>query len=111
MAVGMATGAYAGKCCGIMGAMEGLMAGVMGGTMGAMITVMMQYDNLALFMPIFVLANLLILTGLKYMIYHYAGRRTEAKMMPAYSFFAIAAVLAALTVAVILYAPKSGVVV
>ena len=111
MLAGMALGFYAGKCCGIMGAMEGLMAGVMGGTMGVMITVMMQYDHLAEFMPIFVLANLLILAGLKYMIYHYAGRRTEAKFPSFAGFFALALLLTALTVAVMLYAPRAGVVI
>ena len=104
-------GVFSGKVCGIMGAMEGLMAGVMGGTMGAMLSVMMAFDHLALFMAIFVLANLLILAGLKYMIYYYAGRRTEGKMMSAWGFFAIAAALTALTVAVMLYAPRAGVVV
>ena len=111
MLAGSALGVFAGKVCGIMGAMEGLMAGVMGGTMGAMISVMMQFDHLSLFMPIFVLANLLILAGLKYMIYYYAGRRTAGKMMPAWRFFALAAVLTALTIAVVLYAPRAGVVV
>jgi len=111
MLIGMALGAYAGRCCGIMGAMEGLMAGIMGGTMGAMLTVMMQYDHLAEFMPIFVLANLLVLAGLKYMMYHYAARRADGKIMPFASFFALALLLAALTVAVVLFAPKTGVVV
>lgn len=109
MLAGMALGYYVGKACGIMGAMEGLMAGVMGGTMGAMLAVMMQYDNLALFLPVFMLANLLVLAGLKYMIYCYAGRRADGKMMPFAGFFAIAAVLTALAVAVILYAPRAGV--
>ena len=108
MLIGMALGYYVGKACGIMGAMEGLMAGVMGGTMGAMLTVMMQFDNLGIFMPIFVLSNLLVLAGLKYMIYYYAGKRGEVKFMAFPSFFAIALVLLMLTVAVVLYAPHSA---
>jgi copper chaperone CopZ len=111
MLMGMALGAFSGKVCGIMGLMEGLMAGVMGGTMGAMLTVMMQFDNLDAFMPIFVLSNLLILAGLKYMIYYYAGRRAAGKLMPAWRFFALAAVLTALTLIVVLYAPRAGVVI
>lgn len=109
MAVGMALGSFAGRCCGIMGVMEGLMAGLMGGTMGAMLTVMMQYDNLALFMPLFVLSCLALLAGLKYMIYYYAGKRIEGKLMPFTSFFALALLLTALTVAVIMYAPHVGI--
>ena len=105
MLLGMALGYYVGKACGIMGAMEGLMAGIMGGTMGAMLTVMMQFDHLGEFMPLFVLSNLLVLAGLKYMIYYYAGKRTEAKFMQPSSFFALALALLALTVAVILFAP------
>jgi len=108
MLLGMALGYYVGKACGIMGAMEGLMAGVMGGTMGAMLTVMMQFDNLDIFMPIFVLSNLLVLAGLKYMIYYYAGKRGEVKFSSPVNFFALALLLAALTVAVILYAPHSA---
>ena len=111
MLVGMALGYYVGKACGIMGAMEGLMAGVMGGTMGAMITVMMQYDHLAEFLPIFVLANLLVLAGLKYMIYYYPGRRGAGKQVSAAELAGIALALTALTIAVVLYAPRTGVVI
>ncbi|MFA5930087.1 MAG: heavy-metal-associated domain-containing protein [Candidatus Micrarchaeia archaeon] len=105
MLIGMALGYYVGKACGIMGAMEGLMAGIMGGTMGAMLTVMMQFDHLGEFMPLFVASNLLVLAGLKYMIYYYAGKRGEVKFMQPLNFFALALVLLALTVAVILFAP------
>jgi hypothetical protein len=111
MAVGMLAGAYCGRCCGIMGAMEGVMAGLMAGTMGAMLTVMMQYDNLALFMPIFVGSCLLLLAGFTYMIYSSAGKREEAKLVDFEQFFAIALLLALATTAVILYAPRGGVVV
>ncbi len=67
--IGIALGAFNGKCCGIMGIMEGMMAGVMGGTMGPMIAVMMQFDRLLWFMPLFMLVNLFILWGLSYMLY------------------------------------------
>ncbi len=108
MLVGMALGYYVGKACGIMGAMEGLMAGVMGGTMGAMLTVMMQFDHLGEFMVLFVLSNLLVLAGLKYMIYYYAGKRGEAKFMAFPGFFGLALLLTVLTVAVIMFAPHSA---
>ncbi len=108
MLMGMALGYYVGKACGIMGAMEGLMAGVMGGTMGAMLTVMMQFDHLGEFMLLFVLSNLLVLAGLKYMIYYYAGKRGEVKFMAFPGFLALALLLAVLTVAVIMFAPHAA---
>lgn len=111
MAIGMLLGLYAGKACGIMGAMEGLMAGIMGGTMGAMLSVMMQFDHLDEFMPIFVASNLLVLAGLKYMMHYYAGKRGEVKLMGAPSFFLICALLCAATIAAIICLPKNGVVV
>ncbi len=67
--VGVIIGALNGKCCGIMGVMEGMMAGLMGGTMGPMISIMMQYDHLFVFMPFFMVVNVLILFGLSYMLY------------------------------------------
>lgn len=111
MAVGMLTGAYCGKCCGIMGVMEGMMAGLMGGTMGAMLSVMMISDNLLLFMPLFVASCLAILAGLTYMIYSSAGKREDGELMGASGFFALALLLSAATAAVVLYAPRSGIVV
>jgi len=111
MLIGIVLGVCTGKSCGIMGAMEGLMAGVMGGTMGAMLTVMMQYDHLAEFLPIFVLANLLTLAGLKYMLYYYPGRRGTSKQVSAITLSGLALLLAVLTIAVILYAPRAGVVI
>ena len=109
MLVGMVLGGAAGKVCGIMGIMEGLMAGIMGGTMGAMITVMMRFDNLDIFMPLFVASCLLVLAGLKYMIHKYAHRRGEGKLMPMHYFVALSAALTVLTVLVITFAPKVGV--
>jgi len=67
--VGVIVGALNGKCCGIMGVMEGMMAGLMGGTMGPMIAFMMQFDRLFMFMPFFMIINVLILLGLSYMLY------------------------------------------
>jgi len=109
MAVSIVLGLYSGKACGIMGAMEGIMAGIMGSTMGAMLTVMMQYDHLAEFMPIFVLANLLVLAGFKYMLYYYPGRRGAAKPVSTIGLFGLAFLLTALTIAVAIYAPRFGI--
>ncbi|MEM4260135.1 MAG: hypothetical protein QXG00_02765 [Candidatus Woesearchaeota archaeon] len=70
MSLGVIVGAFAGKICGIMGVMEGLMAGVMGGTMGPMISVMMFFDNLYIFMPFFMMINLLIILCLSCMYFY-----------------------------------------
>jgi hypothetical protein len=111
MAVGMLTGAYAGKCCGIMGVMEGMMAGLMSGTMGAMLSVMMVNDNIALFMPLLVLSCLAILAGQTYMIYTSAGKREEGNLMQLASFLLLSLLLAAVTIAVMVFAPRNGFVV
>jgi copper chaperone CopZ len=111
MAIGMLVGAYAGKCCGIMGIMEGLMAGLMGGTMGAMLTVMMAFDNLDIFIPIFLAACLLVLAGLKYMLHSYIGRRKQGALMPFAQFFSLCLALLLAAIAVIVFAPRAGVVV
>jgi hypothetical protein len=49
-------------CCGPMAITQSLMSAVMGGTMGAMIVSMMPPDQLSLFMPLFTVLNLAILT-------------------------------------------------
>jgi len=106
MAVGIATGAYCGKCCGIMGVMEGMMAGLMSGTMGAMLTVMLQADNLALFMPILTGVCFAILAGLTYMIHMSAGKREDGKMMGLMDFAALSLVLAVLTAMLMFFGPR-----
>lgn len=111
MAVGIIAGAWCGKCCGIMGVMEGIMGGLMAGTMGAMLSVMMLNDNLLLFMPILVGTCLVILAGFTYMLHTTAGRRMERQAMGFAGFFAIALLLCAATIAVMQFAPRSGIVV
>lgn len=111
MGVGMVLGLASGRHCGIMGAMEGVMAGIMSGTMGAMLTVMMVYDHLEEFMPIFVFANILVLAGFKYMLYHYPGRRGHASEVSPYELSGLALALVVLTMAVAIYAPRSGAVI
>ncbi len=111
MAVGIIAGAWCGKCCGIMGVMEGIMGGLMAGTMGAMLTVMMLNDNLMLFMPLLFGTCIAILAGMIYMIHSTAGRRMERRPMGFASFFAIAFLFCAATIAVMQFAPRSGIVV
>ncbi len=66
---GVLIGALTGRCCGIMGVMEGMMAGLMGGTMGPMISLMMFFDHLLWFMPVFMFVNVVIMGGLSYLLY------------------------------------------
>lgn len=111
MAVGMAAGAWCGRCCGVMGLMEGLMGGLMAGTMGAMLTVMMAFDNLALFMPLLVASCLAITGCFTYMVHTTAGQREREKMPGFAAFFALALLLSVLTAAVMLFAARSSAVV
>jgi copper chaperone CopZ len=69
MLLGSTIGAITGTCCGIMGIMEGIMAGIMGGTMGSMIAVMMLSDHILIFMPFYMVLNIIIVWGLSYMLY------------------------------------------
>jgi copper chaperone CopZ len=111
MFTGLGVGILTGRCCGIMGVMEGMMAGVMGGTMGPMISVMMQYDNLHIFMPIFVIVNVAILGGLSWMFYNEIVEKSEGVQRRPVDFltFASAAVIVLVLVsAVMIYGPKSG---
>ncbi|MFA6489397.1 MAG: hypothetical protein WCT52_01840 [Candidatus Micrarchaeia archaeon] len=111
MAIGMVAGAWCGKCCGIMGLMEGLMGGLMAGTMGAMLTVMMAFDNLALFMPILIASCLAIMGCFAYMVHETAGQREKEKAIGFAAFFALALLLSIITAAAMLFAPRSSAVV
>lgn len=113
MLVGMGVGWYMGQCCGIMGIMEGLMAGLMGGIMGPMTSVMMISDNLTFFIPIFILANIIVLIGLSYMVYEEVIETKEKieKIPLKYTEFLSYCVLAVIILgAVILFGPKSVIV-
>jgi len=109
MILGVAVGAFAGKCCGVMGIMEGMMAGVMGGTMGAMISVMMLFDHILLFMPVFILINIIILFGLSYMLFEEVVENKEVKKVKIdfATFASVCVIVTGVLFAIILYAPKS----
>lgn len=112
MLSGVLVGWYNGKCCGIMGAMEGIMAGIMAGLMGAMTGVMLLVDHILLFMPVFVLLNILVLLGLSYMLFEEVveENKTIEKQPAAFSTFFILCFLAVVILGTImLYAPKSGI--
>jgi copper chaperone CopZ len=112
--VGMLTavvlGAIMGKCCGIMGIMEGMMAGVMGGTMGAMTSYMMLSDHLTIFMPIFVLINIIIIAGLSYLFYEEAveGKVLQKKPVDFATFISLSILVTAVLTIIMVYGPRSA---
>ncbi|HLC48467.1 MAG TPA: hypothetical protein VJI13_05315 [Candidatus Norongarragalinales archaeon] len=107
MLIGMAAGAYLGYCCGIMGVLEGLMGGLMAGTMGAMLSVMMIFDNLKLFLPILLASFVIIMFGLSYMI-HKENIGFKAEKPKIWGFLALALLVHIITLLVIAYGPKSA---
>ena len=111
MLFGVILGFYTGKCCGIMGALQGMMAGLMGGTMGGMIGVMMYADHIQIFMPFFILINLLIMWGLSYYLYEEIveeNQNTEKKQINFWKFAVYSLIFTIVLVLIIFYGPKSG---
>ncbi len=110
MIIGVLVGIYAGKCCGVMGVMEGMMAGLMGGTMGPMISVMMFSDHLLVFMPFYMLVNVVIMWGLSYMMYEEVVENkdnVEKKPLDFVSLASIAVISTILLVILMVYGMKS----
>lgn len=110
MLLGVIVGAITGKCCGVMGIMEGMMAGLMGGTMGPMISVMMFSDNLLWFMPFYMIINILIVAGLSYMLFEEVveHKKVEKVHVDFVTYIASCVFLAGLLSVIMLYAPKSA---
>lgn len=112
MLSGVIVGWSNGKRSGIMGIMEGTMAGIMAGLMGAMTGVMLLVDHIFLFMPVFMLLNLLVLYGLSYMLFEemVEENKTIEKRPVGFSTFFLLCFLAALILmAIMIFAPKSGI--
>ncbi|MFH1591382.1 MAG: heavy-metal-associated domain-containing protein [archaeon] len=109
MLVGVIVGLITGRCCGVMGLMEGMMAGLMGGTMGPMISVMMYSDHLLVFMPFYIIINVLILAGLVYMMLEEVGEGEQVTRTPAdiTTFLAACVFVTGVMVAIMVYGPKS----
>lgn len=111
MILGVIVGAFAGKVCGVMGIMEGLMAGVMGGTMGPMISVMMFFDNLHIFMPFFMMINLMIIVCLSYMYFYEVVEgddSVERKPIDGLTFAAICVIVIFVLIIIMMYGPKAA---
>ncbi len=111
MIIGVIVGTMTGTCCGVMGIMEGMMAGLMGGTMGPMISLMMFFDHLELFMPLYMLINLIILGGLSYMLFEEVVEHNQSVRKKPVEFvtFASISIVVTLVLSVItVYGPKSS---
>jgi hypothetical protein len=110
MGFGGLSGIYIGCRCGsTMAVIQGLMSGVMAGTMGAMLIVMMLRDHVLFFMPVFTLANLLILMGFAYLFHEEAVESGSCRLRRAAGGLSLAT-LSVLTISVLvllmLYGPK-----
>lgn len=111
MILGSLIGILTGKCCGVMGVMEGMMAGLMGGTMGPMITLMMFFDHLLIFMPIYMLINVIILLGSSYMLFEEvveSKNNIKTRKIDFLTYSMTTVIITLLLAAIILYAPKSA---
>ena len=111
MLIGTAVGSITGKCCGVMGVMEGMMAGVMGGTMGPMISVMMFSDNLLIFMPFYMIINIIIVLGLSYMLFEEVVEHNAMIKKEPLDFMTLASicvVIATALAALMVYGPSSS---
>ncbi len=106
MVVGITFGALNGKCCGVMGIMEGIMAGFMGGLMGAMTSVMMLNDNVAIMAWIVFVVCTVIMIGLNYMVYK-EMKEIKEKSGDQNKVIWLTAVLIIITILIVVYGPRS----
>jgi len=106
MMVGIIFGALNGKCCGIMGIMEGIMAGFMGGLMGAMTSVMLLNDHVRIMSWIVLAISAVIMIALNYMVYKEMKEIRESNGDD-WGIVWLTSTLMALTILVIVYGPRS----
>ena len=109
--IGIIAGVYNGKCCGIMGIMEGMMAGIMGGVMGSMIGVMFRVDYINIFMPFFMLANIMVMFGLSYMLFEEIVEdniNVRKKSLNFSKFFSYFLIINLILILIMVYGPKTG---
>ena len=106
ISIGMFFGIWNGKCCGIMGIMEGMMAGFMGGLMGAMTSVMLLNDNVRIMAWIVFAVCTVIMIGLNYMVYK-EMREVDGKYGDPSLVIWLTVGLMLLTILVVLYGPRS----
>jgi hypothetical protein len=109
MLLGTITGFVTGASGGTMGVVQGMMAGVMGGTMGAMITMMMFTDHVKIFMPFYIVINLMILAGFIYMYFEEVveNKKIMKREVDFISLAAISIIITFALTALVVYGPKS----
>lgn len=112
MITGVILGIVGGKDTGIMGVLQGMMSGLMGGTMGAMLTVMLLADHVLLFMPLFMLINVVIMWGMSYMVYEEVVEDKKVEIHPTDfgTFFSYVFVAIIVLGIIMVYGPKSALV-
>jgi hypothetical protein len=112
---GMLLGSIAGIIAGTvstssMSWLQGLMAGIMGGTMGPMISVMIFTDRIHIFMPFYILLNIIVLIGFMKM-YHEEivvdNKDLEHKHIDLVTFASATIIFTAILMAIMIYGPKS----
>ncbi|MGV8150855.1 MAG: hypothetical protein ACP5NV_03955 [Candidatus Woesearchaeota archaeon] len=113
--VGMILGSIGGIIAGFtsnstMSWVQGLMSGIMGGTMGPMISVMIFTDRITVFMPFYMLLNLILLWGFMKM-YHEevieGNKELVRKNIDLLTFVGVCIIISAIILAIMIYGPKS----
>ncbi len=113
--VGMILGSIGGIIAGFtsnstMSWVQGLMSGIMGGTMGPMISVMMFTDRIIIFMPFYILLNLVLLWGFMKMYHEEAidgNKELVHKKIDLLTFASTCIIISAILIFIMVYGPKS----
>jgi len=94
-----------------MGVLQGMMSGIMGGTMGPMISVMMFFDHLTFFMPLYIIINVAILVVMSYMFYEESvlNSKEDLKRNPIdiTTVVFITVIITIILISIILFLPRS----
>jgi hypothetical protein len=108
VAAGVWTGAHSKHT---MGVLQGMMSGIMGGTMGAMISIMMLYDHLHIFMPIYMILNIVVILATSYMYYEESVEDVDEPVkkhpLDTGTVILITVILTVVMTAIILFLPKT----
>jgi hypothetical protein len=113
--VGMLLGSAGGVLAGLsskstMSWVQGLMSGIMGGTMGPMISVMMFTDRIALFMPFYIILNVVLIWGFMKMYYEEAiegNNELVRKRIDLTTFTSTTIIVTTILLLIMVYGPKS----
>ncbi|MEM4637674.1 MAG: hypothetical protein QXK76_01440 [Candidatus Woesearchaeota archaeon] len=115
--VGMIFGSVGGILAGLtsnstMSWVQGLMSGIMGGTMGPMISVMIFTDRVFVFMPVYILINLVLLWGFMKMYHEEAIKGNEDLIrsnIDLLTFVSACIIISAILIIIMIYGPKSAI--